>query len=77
MTAALIAGPESTAAFWLNLAAAVTGAIAGAISGPIMIIAFAVFYYDVRIRHEGLDLQIMMDKLGSTSATTPSGALSA
>ena len=76
-TAAFIAGPESAAAFWLNLAAAVTGAIASAISGPIMIIAFVVFYYDVRIRHEGLDLQIMMDKLGPASATTPSGAVSA
>lgn len=77
LTAAMIAGPESAAAFWLNLAAAVTGAIASAISGPIMIIALAVLYYDVRIRHEGLDLQIMMEKLGATPAVTPSGAFPA
>ena len=73
ITAAVIAGPESPAAFWLNLAGALTGAIASAISGPIMIIALAVLYYDVRIRHEGLDLEIMMDKLGSAPAAAPSG----
>ena len=77
MMAAAIAGPETQLAFWLNLIGAVTGAIAGAISGPVMIIAFAVLYYDVRIRHEGLDLQIILDKLGSVPGPTPSSAPSA
>jgi hypothetical protein len=73
MMAAAVAGPDTPIAFWLNLIGAITGAIAGAISGPVMIIAFAVLYYDVRIRHEGLDLQIIMNRLTSSPAAAPSG----
>jgi hypothetical protein len=73
MMAAVIAGPDTPLAFWLNLIGAVTGAIAGAVSGPVMIIAFAVLYYDVRIRNEGLDLQIIMRKLDPPPAASPSG----
>jgi hypothetical protein len=73
MMAAAIAGPDTPLAFWLNLIGAVTGALAGAVSGPVMIIAFAVLYYDVRIRSEGLDLQIIMSKLGTPPAPAPSG----
>jgi Membrane domain of glycerophosphoryl diester phosphodiesterase len=61
--AAKVAGPESGALIWLNVAAAVMGAIGSAICGPLMIIALALLYYDVRIRKEGLDLQIMIDSL--------------
>jgi hypothetical protein len=73
MMAAALAGPESPLAFWLNLIGAMTGAIAGAISGPVMIIAFAVLYYDVRIRQEGLDLQIIMSRLGPSPSPASSG----
>ena len=70
MVAAMMAGPASATAFWLNMAGAVLGGVAGAISGPIMIIAFALLYYDVRIRQEGLDVQLMMAML----PTGPHGA---
>jgi hypothetical protein len=63
LVGAMMAGPESSAALWLNVAGAVTGAIGGAICGPLMIIALALLYYDLRIRKEGLDLQLMMDNL--------------
>jgi hypothetical protein len=63
LVAAVMAGPESSATIWLNVAGAVTGAIGGAICGPLMIIALALLYYDLRIRKEGLDLQLMMDNL--------------
>jgi hypothetical protein len=61
--AAYMAGPETATAFWLTLAGVFTGSIAGAISGPVMIVAFALLYYDIRIREEGLDLQLMMAAL--------------
>jgi hypothetical protein len=61
---AMMAGPESRTAFWLNLAGAVTGTLGGAVSGPLMIIALALHYYDVRIRKEGLDLDMMIASLG-------------
>jgi hypothetical protein len=60
MVGAVLAGPETSAGFWLNLAGAVTGTIGGAITGPLMIIALALLYYDVRIRNEGLDMQLML-----------------
>jgi hypothetical protein len=69
VVAGLMAGPESRAALWLNLAGAVTGAVGGAICGPVMIIALAVLYYDLRIRKEGLDLQIMIDNLDPQPGT--------
>jgi hypothetical protein len=61
---AMMAGPESRTAFWLNLAGAVSGALAGAVTGPLMIVALALLYYDVRIRKEGLDLDMMIASLG-------------
>jgi hypothetical protein len=64
--AAMIAGPESKALVWLNGAGAITGTIGSAICGPLMIIALAVLYYDLRIRKEGFDLQLMIDNLDPT-----------
>ena len=63
LVASFMAGPESPAALWLNVAGAITGAIGAAICGPLMIIALALLYYDLRIRKEGLDLQIMIANL--------------
>lgn len=71
---AIMAGPETSTAFWLNLVGAITGAVGGAISGPLMIIALALLYYDVRIRNEGLDVQLMMAALdGDVPVPSPAG----
>jgi hypothetical protein len=59
----LMAGPGTNAALVFSLLGAVAGTIGGAVTGPLMIIALAVFYYDVRIRKEGLDLQLMVADL--------------
>jgi hypothetical protein len=72
---AYTAGPESRAAFWLNLVGGVSGAIGGAVTGPVMIIALALLYYDLRIRKEGLDLQIMMASLDQHVPPGATGAL--
>ncbi|OFW06773.1 MAG: hypothetical protein A3H96_13990 [Acidobacteria bacterium RIFCSPLOWO2_02_FULL_67_36] len=74
--AAIVMGPDTRAAFALNLVGAFAGAVAGAISGPLGIVALALLYYDMRVRHEGLDLQLMMQSLetpggGSTFSTPP------
>lgn len=68
LVGAVQAGPESTTAFWLQLVGAVTGTIGGAITGPLMIIALALFYYDIRIRKEGFDVQLMLASLDSEPA---------
>ncbi len=50
---------------------AVTGGVGGAISGPLLVIALALLYYDTRVRKEGFDLQLMMDSLDEAD---PAGA---
>lgn len=39
---------------------------------PFALLAIAVFYYDVRIRHEGFDLQLLAEQMASPAATLPS-----
>jgi hypothetical protein len=63
LVAAVMAGPETATAFWLNMAGVIAGSIAGAFTGPLAIIAMAVLYYDLRIRKEGLDLELMIADL--------------
>jgi hypothetical protein len=72
MVGAVMAGPETSTGFWLNLAGAVTGTIGGALTGPLMIIALALLYYDVRIRNEGLDMQLMVAGLDAEPASPAS-----
>jgi hypothetical protein len=59
----VMAGPGTSAATLFSLLGAVAGTIGNAITGPIMIVAMAVYYYDIRIRKEGLDLQLMVANL--------------
>jgi hypothetical protein len=48
---------------WLALLSSVSGAIGGAITGPISMIVLVLCYYDTRIRKEAFDLQFMMASL--------------
>lgn len=65
LVAIMMAGPESSTAFVLNLIGTVAGSVGSALTAPLMIVAFAVLYYDLRVRQEGLDLQIMIGNLGA------------
>jgi hypothetical protein len=48
---------------WLAYASAMSGAVGGAITGPVLLIALVLCYYDTRIRKEAFDLQFMMSSL--------------
>jgi hypothetical protein len=61
--AALAVGPNTKGAILLNIAGAISGAIGGMLSGPIMIIGLAMMYYDLRIRKEALDLELLLANL--------------
>jgi hypothetical protein len=63
LIAAAMAGPETSGGVWFNLLGTITGSIGGAFTAPLMIVAFAVLYYDLRVRREGLDLQLMLSNL--------------
>jgi hypothetical protein len=69
LVASEMAGPESSAALWLALLGTVAGSAGSAFTAPLMIVAFAVLYYDLRIRKEGLDLQLMMASLDAGGET--------
>jgi hypothetical protein len=75
---ALRAGPEAQLFFWTNLFGTISGAVGGALTGPLMIVAFAVLYYDLRVRKEGLDIELLLaglDKGDRTDVGAPSSAL--
>lgn len=73
---ALMAPPLSATAFWLNIAGAVSGSIGTTLTTPVAIVGFAVLYYDLRVRKEALDLQVMMGALDAPAGGAPSaGAL--
>ena len=61
--ASAIAGKTTNAGFWLDLIGAVAGTIGHTLTAPVLVIGVGVLYYDLRVRKEALDLQVMMSAL--------------
>jgi hypothetical protein len=68
MVGAALAGPGTLTALVLNITGAVLGTAGTTFSAPIMIIGLALAYYDLRIRKEALDLQMMLQSLDAPRA---------
>jgi hypothetical protein len=68
---AMAVGPETKTGFLLTMIGTVTGTIGQGLTSPLIVIGMAVLYFDARVRHEALDLQIMTDAL---AAPVPSPA---
>ena len=64
---------------WLTIPSLLAGGVAGAATAPLLMISFAIAYYDLRVRKEGFDLQLMMSNLAetTTSGTTAQGLMKA
>lgn len=56
--------------FWLSLSQ-VGNSLAAVLVGPFLTIATAVYYYDLRVRKEAFDLQLMMNPGGAVSSGGP------
>ena len=69
MMAGLSAKDPSAMRMWLALAQ-VGNVAAAVLVGPFLTIATAVFYYDLRVRKEAFDLQVMMNPSGNISSGT-------
>ena len=69
----LLAGPETRTGFWLNMAGTATGAAGQALTAPLFAIGVAVLYFEARIRHEALDLQVMTEALAPPVMPAASG----
>ena len=63
MIGMLLAGPETRTGFWLNMAGTATGAAGQTLTAPVFAIGVVVLYFEARIRHEALDLQVMTEAL--------------
>lgn len=61
---ALVAVRHGGVPFWLAAPMDVSAGIGAALSAPLLLIALALAYYDMRVRKEGFDLQLMMASLG-------------
>ena len=68
MVGAIVAGPGTVTALTLEIIGAVLGTAGSTFSGPIMIIGLAMAYYDLRIRKEALDLDMMLAALDAPRA---------
>lgn len=64
--ASLYARNPDVAHLWL-VASQVGSLLAAILVAPVMLIATALFYYDLRVRKEGFDLQLMMNQVGGTA----------
>ena len=69
MVISAVKNPESMR-IWLALTN-VGSFVAGVLVSPFLTIATAVFYYDLRVRKEAFDLQLMMNPSGQISSGTP------
>lgn len=52
---------------WIQIGQAVSAAAASIIAAPLLMIAIALIYYDVRIRKEAFDLESMMGAMNSST----------
>ena len=66
LTGAILAFELKSPALYLTFAS-----LASLFFGPFAAVAAAVFYYDIRIRREGYDLQMLVDRFAHPAPTTP------
>ena len=71
---AMLASKGGQISAWLLAAISVAGSLSRALSGPLLTIGIALAYYDLRVRKEGFDLQLMVAALGDAGPAPPSSA---
>lgn len=64
-------------ATWLLSLSSVFGALGGALSAPLIMIGLVLLYYDIRVRKEAFDLQLMMSLVDHAGAQPVPGAAAA
>jgi hypothetical protein len=74
VAAILITVKGARPGLWLTIPSLLVGGVAAAAVAPLLMISFAIAYYDLRVRKEGFDLQLMMSNLDETAPLgAPSG----
>ncbi len=65
----LIAVKGGRPGLWLTIPSLFVGGLGATATSPLLMISFAIAYYDLRVRKEGFDLQLMMAHLDETANT--------
>jgi hypothetical protein len=60
---------------WLVVLQSLSAGIAGTLTGPLLSIALALIYYDVRVRKEAFDLELMLGPTGSAAPVVVGAAI--
>jgi len=71
VAAILVTAKGAQPGLWLTIPSLLLGGVGATAIAPLLMISFAIAYYDLRVRKEGFDLQLMMSDLDKT---TPQGA---
>jgi hypothetical protein len=61
--AVLAAGPDTALGFGAAIVGALAASLASAVALPLTTVALVVLYFDARARHEGYDLELMIDAI--------------
>ena len=72
--AMLLSARHGQVAIWLMSLSSVFGGLGGALSAPLIMIGLVLLYYDIRVRKEAFDLQLMMSLVDQAGAQPVSGA---
>lgn len=75
--AMILAARHGQVAVWLLSLSSISGALGGALSAPLIMIGLVLLYYDIRVRKEAFDLQLMMSLVDQAGAQPASGAVAA
>jgi hypothetical protein len=68
LVAASLVYKSGNSPLWFRALVNLTGGIGGILTGPLYLIGVSLFYYDIRVRKEALDIQLMLDGLPREAA---------
>lgn len=75
--AMILAMRHGQVAIWLLSLSSIAGALGQALSAPLIMIGLVLLYYDIRVRKEAFDLQLMMALVDQAGAQPAPGAAAA
>jgi hypothetical protein len=75
--AMILSARHGQIAVWLLSLSSISGALGGALSAPLIMIGLVLLYYDIRVRKEAFDLQLMMSQVDQAGAQAASAATAA
>jgi hypothetical protein len=70
----IVAGGDDPNVFVFIVGSTITGTISTILTTPFLVAVLVVIYVDLRVRKEGLDLQLMAQRVGASPTAIAAGA---